>query len=92
MEITETHKNGAKITVKGWNAAWVVKRWRAAQEKAEEEEPVIKGTGTLFLDSGQQRRYDTDAHFTYAPVPLAQSFGFVRNELNWRLQKSPIGG
>lgn len=94
MEISETHSNGAKITVKGWNARKVVDAWREAQNalaKAEEPadgEPRVKGVSTSFL-GGDYRRYDSDSYFTYSPVPRA--FGFVPNELNWRLENFEKG-
>lgn len=52
MRITETHANGASITVTGWNAQKVVAAWRVAQSPAkesepEEEAPKVIGTSAI---------------------------------------------
>lgn len=85
MEISETHKNGAKITVKGRGAHKIVRAWREEQDKKpveeEPEEPKVKGASSS-ISGPVSRYYDTDSYFSYNPVP--QAFGFVPNEENWR--------
>jgi heme-degrading monooxygenase HmoA len=83
LRIEETHSNGSKIVVSGWRARRIVEAWRASQEpRAEDpdkEQPKVVGTHAS-ADRAGQRRYETDATFSYNPVV----FGFVPNEVNER--------
>lgn len=55
MRITETHANGASITVTGWNAQKVVAAWRLAQSPAKEPEPEAEAPKVIGTDAMIER-------------------------------------
>lgn len=82
MKISETHKNGAQITVQGWfGVRRTLNEWRARQDDIEPEpkkEPPKNGS-SASVSGPVSRAYEGSGRFARTPLVTAQ-IGFQPND------------